>query len=369
MRARSKGIISARDDLAVDFDAERLKAKIRRFIRPDLSDASARLEFFPNKSKAQDPKYPAGDSRGWKLPQARLALRAAQLDDRMLKIAYRPFDFRTIFDGPELVDWGRPEITAHFAVGSNIGLSFNKRVEEIRPFTDALVFDAMIQHHSLSLKEANDIAPLYLDAQPGNLETERRINFDPKLYAALCKAAGIDSADTDPSLRSADAESPSPARGEGLAGFRAATGDARPSEVKVFDYIYGVLHSPAYRETFAEFLKIDFPRIPYPASPQVFAHVSEKGEHLRRLHLMEPAAIGETPYAYHGDDDDVVASGYPKWEKTPHPPTASQRVPPSPAASQGEGLGRVYINPSQYFADVPEIAWGFHIGGYQPAQK
>ncbi|MEO7636394.1 MAG: type ISP restriction/modification enzyme, partial [Sphingomicrobium sp.] len=41
--------------------------------------------------------------------------------------------------------------------------------------------------------------------------------------------------------------------------------------------------------------------------------------------------------------------------------------PPSPA--RGEGPGRVHINKDQYFADVPEIAWGFHIGGYQPARK
>jgi len=130
------------------------------------------------------------------------------------------------------------------------------------------------------------------------------------------------------------------------AGFRSATRDERPVEVKVFDYIYGVLHSPAYRETYAEFLKIDYPRIPYPPSPAVFRRVSEKGEQIRRLHLMEPAAIGDTPYPYRGDGDDVVASGYPKFES-----------------------GKVHINKDQYFADVPEIAWGFHIGGYQPAQK
>lgn len=98
--------------------------------------------------------------------------------------------------------------------------------------------------------------------------------------------------------------------------LRAATGEARPSEVKGFDYIYGVLHSPAYRETFAEFLKIDFPRIPYPPSPEVFAHVSQKGEQLRRLHLMEAPAVGETPYTYEGEGDDLVASGYPKFEKS-----------------------------------------------------
>lgn len=61
---------------------------------------------------------------------------------------------------------------------------------------------------------------------------------------------------------------------------------------------------------------------------------------------MEPPAIGETPYPYQGDGDDVVASGYPKFEG-----------------------GKVYINKDQSFADVPAIAWGFHIGGYQPAQK
>ena len=114
----------------------------------------------------------------------------------------------------------------------------------------------------------------------------------------------------------------------------------------MFDYIYGVLHAPAYRATYAEFLKIDFPRIPYPASSEVFRHVSEKGEALRRLHLMEGAAIGDTPYPYHGEGDDVVASGYPKLEG-----------------------GNVHINKDQYFADVPELAWSLHIGGYQPAQK
>ena len=32
-------------------------------------------------------------------------------------------------------------------------------------------------------------------------------------------------------------------------------------------------------------------------------------------------------------------------------------------------IGDVWINNEQYFGDVPEIAWNFYIGGYQPAQK
>lgn len=178
--------------------------------------------------------------------------------------------------------------------------------------------------------------PLYLypdDAaeQYDALAPKHRIlNLDPKLYARICKAAGIDPADQ----AGPDDD------------YRSPTGDARPSEVKIFDYIYGVLHSPAYRKTFAEFLKIDFPRIPYPPSPEVFAHVSDKGEQLRRLHLMEAPAIGETPYLFEGEGDDGVASGYPKSED-----------------------GKIHINKNQHFANVPAVAWTFHIGGYQPAQK
>lgn len=188
---------------------------------------------------------------------------------------------------------------------------------------------------SSKTKEQNVALPLYAyreaSAQSDAFAAKHRaLNLDPKLYAALCKAAGI-----DPAHQAGPDDD-----------FRAATGDARPSEVKVFDYIYGVLHSPDYRATYAEFLKIDFPRIPYPASPEVFAHVSERGEALRRLHLMEAAAIGETPYVFDGEGDDVVAAGYPKFEG-----------------------GRVLINKDQYFDAVPEVAWSFYIGGYQPAQK
>jgi hypothetical protein len=82
--------------------------------------------------------------------------------------------------------------------------------------------------------------------------------------------------------------------------------DQLPDELLVFDYIYGVLHSPDYRRTYAQFLKIDFPRIPYPASPAVFAHVAEKGGQLRRLHLMEDAAIGAAPYPFKGEGDGVL---------------------------------------------------------------
>lgn len=173
-------------------------------------------------------------------------------------------------------------------------------------------------HKAFGAYDINSLFPLYLYPAEDELDQTRRVNLNPKLYSKINKLAAH------------------PDHGE-------------PDEVAVFDYIYGVLHSPHYRETFAEFLKIDFPRIPWPASPDVFWHVREKGETLRHLHLMEDAAIGGTPYPLNGEGDSVVDK-------------------PEFVATNG-GLGEVWINKTQRFANVPGISWDFFIGGYQPARK
>lgn len=112
----------------------------------------------------------------------------------------------------------------------------------------------------------------------------------------------------------------------------------------MFDCIYGILHCPAYRATCTEFLKIDFPRIPWPKTPDTFWDMSDKGMALRKLHLMDLAAIGPMPFPFVGDGDNVVDK--PRFED-----------------------GKVWINATQYFDTAPEVSWGFCIGGYQPAQK
>lgn len=230
-----------------------------------------------------------------------------------VEIEYRPFDTRyTYFDNRVLWRW-RDEVMKHLVARENLGLSFNRTIEQKRGFTDIFIFDKLMQHHSLSLKEVNYLAPLYLYPDEQDLDQTRRVNFDQKLYAKLRKLA------THPD-------------------------HGAPDEVQVFDYIYGVLHCPAYRDTYAEFLKIDFPRIPWPGNPSEFWDVSAKGHILRQLHLMDPATIGPTPYPFTGDGDNTVEK--PRYED-----------------------GRVWINPTQYFDAAPEVSWAFYIGGYQPAQK
>jgi len=114
--------------------------------------------------------------------------------------------------------------------------------------------------------------------------------------------------------------------------------------IDLLDYIYAVLHSPSYREKYKEFLKIDFPRVPYPTDAAEFWKLVALGGELRQLHLLESEKVEDYITQYPIDGDNVVAK--PIYKE-----------------------GNVYINDTQYFKGVPEVAWNFYIGGYQPAQK
>jgi len=113
---------------------------------------------------------------------------------------------------------------------------------------------------------------------------------------------------------------------------------------QIFDYIYGVLHTPSYRTKYKEFLKVDFPRIPYPTSKDEFDRIADIGTQLRKLHLME--SVPSMP-----DIAQFTASGDNLVEKLAYKE------------------GCVFFNDAQCFSNVPEVSWNFYIGGYQPAQK
>jgi hypothetical protein len=122
----------------------------------------------------------------------------------------------------------------------------------------------------------------------------------------------------------------------------------------VLAYIYAVFHSPTYRERYAEFLKIDFPRVPLTDDAALFRTLVAKGRQLLSLHLMESPKLNERLTHYPIPGDDVVAprGGYPKY------------TPP-----EGDAGGRVFINREQYFEGVPPAVWSFEIGGYQVLHK
>lgn len=130
--------------------------------------------------------------------------------------------------------------------------------------------------------------------------------------------------------------------------------------IDLLDYIYAVLHSPAYREKYKEFLKIDFPRVPYPTDVEVFWKLVALGSQIRQIHLLESPTINKYITQYPIDGDNVVDK--PRFE-------AKEKDLPVRRSGLADLTGKVYINATQYFDNVPETAWNFFIGGYQPAQK
>jgi predicted helicase len=114
----------------------------------------------------------------------------------------------------------------------------------------------------------------------------------------------------------------------------------------VFNYAYSVFHSPTYRSRYAEFLKMDFPRLPLTSDKELFKALAAKGAELVALHLMESPLLNNLITRY---------------------PVAGSNV--MEKVSYDESNQRVYINKTQYFEGVPPEVWNFHIGGYQVAQK
>src|SRR5205823_2568431 len=90
------------------------------------------------------------------------ALQSTIWRDDIMPIAYRPFDTRSILSRPDMVDWGRVEFMRNFREHQNLGVSFTRTIEGGRPFADFLVHDLPITHHTLSIKEVNYLAPLYI---------------------------------------------------------------------------------------------------------------------------------------------------------------------------------------------------------------
>ena len=125
--------------------------------------------------------------------------------------------------------------------------------------------------------------------------------------------------------------------------------------IDLLDYIYAVLHSPTYRQKYKEFLKIDFPRIPYPKDVKRFRQLVKLGGELREIHLLESPKVEQGITSYPEDGDNIITTkiGKKDWQ----------------IVDEERQLGRIWINEQQYFDKIPLTAWEFYIGGYQPAQK
>jgi hypothetical protein len=119
----------------------------------------------------------------------------------------------------------------------------------------------------------------------------------------------------------------------------------------IFNYAYAIFHSPSYRERYAEFLKIGFPRVPIPDDASLFRKLCVYGSKLVVLHTMK--AEGDSSIGF-----DVPGSN-----------TVGQISFVPPSKETGIRQGRVHINAEQYFEGISSAVWQMRIGGYQVCEK
>jgi predicted helicase len=326
------GIVTARDSVVLDFDKNDLLSRINKFTDSNYTDAETRAWLFPNK---KDGKYLAGDSRGWKLAEARIEIASNQHQNLIKKFTYRPFENRYIYYSPYMVDWGREEYMHHLLSGENTALILPKQVPD-KESAGAYLTKNIAGHKTCSAYNINNIFPLYLYPKTNGQKTiEETIKRTPNLNQEIVKeiAEKLNLNFTNEKESTKDTFAP----------------------IDILDYIYAVLHSPTYREKYKEFLKIDFPRVPYPKDQDTFWKLVKLGGEIRQIHLLESATVEQYITQYPIAGDNLVSRKMSK--------NSPGYVP------NNETQGKVYINDEQYFDNVPLVAWEFYIGGYQPAQK
>lgn len=298
------GIVTARDKFAIDFELDNLRRRIKDFTNLKKTDDEIRII------------YKLKDTSTFKLSKFRKQLSKEDWDNYFIKILYRPFDARYTIYTRWVIE--RPIYdTMRHMLQDNIAL-ITSRMTKGETFKHAQVTNKVTEVICMSPKTSNNgyIFPLYLypDTDKKDLfsehETgEKKPNIKPELFEELKK------------------------------NFKK---DVTPEEI--FYYIYAVLYSNIYRTKYAEFLKIDFPRVPFTKDYKLFIQLGKLGKQLADLHLLKSKELDKTISKFPIDGNNKVEK--PKYENE-----------------------KVWINKEQYFDGIKEEVWQYQIGGYQVCEK
>ena len=313
------GIKTERDSITIHFTEASLRAVLDDFTK--LEESELRQKYHLEK-----------DSRDWKVSNAKKDITSSRTERRFIRVVhYRPFDMRlTYYTGTTRGFIGTPgRLMADCFLQPNIGL-IAKRQNKREPFSYIFVTKAAPESCLFESAYANNIVfPLYLYPIEQEIASglyqpeERRPNLNPEFIKTASEKLGLNFVE------------------DGKGNLKESFG---PEDI--FNYAYAVLHSPTYRSRYAEFLKIDFPRLPLTSDRDLFRTLVAKGAELATLHLMESPKLNSLITRY-----PIVG------------PNVVDKV------RYDEANQQVYINRSQYFEGVSPEVWNFHIGGYQVCHK
>ena len=308
----SFGVTTSRDQFAVGFTKEEIIQRLRVFtgnLPDELVKTSLSLK----------------DTDTWKLSEARQKIKDQPVEENIYPYAYRPFDNRWICYNPSLIERDRKDVMQHIQNKENFGLNLTRRLRD--PKWDHIYVTGHITDKTLlSSRDNCYFFPLYI--YPENKQTEKRSSirnlmlFEPQADYGTRK----------PNL--------SPVIIEQLTKSFKKT----PSPEQIFFYIYAVLYSNTYRTKYSEFLKIDFPRIPFTKDYKLFIKMADYGKRLVDLHLLKSPEIDPPIAKFQGKGDNRV-------EKLRYEDA------------------RLFINKDQFFEDIELEVFEYQIGGYQVCEK
>ena len=315
MPVNSTGMVSKRDSLAFQFEKESVKKIVEDIFK--LSESQI-VENYPLSSWS---------SRDGKIEYVKQSVVHFGIDEsRFVQALYRPFDKRWTYytsKSKGFIAWPVYDVMQHMLAGKNVGLIFMRQVALHNAYSHFGVTRNIIDNRAFySNKGIMSLAPLYIYPTTDLLDStssKRKPNFSPNFIKDIA---------TDLKLQFID---------DGTGDLTRTFG---PEDI--FHYLYAVFHSPTYRERYAEFLKIDFPRLPLTRDKTLFQQLAKLGSQLVTIHLMEADIDSDSSYPIEGDN--LLEKITYKNEK-------------------------VYINKTQYFEHVTEAVWQCHIGGYQVCQK
>ncbi len=306
----SVGIVTARDKLTIHWTPEETWTTVLNFSKLDVE--LARRTYRLGK-----------DARDWKVDLAQKDLMGSGPDrKKIVPVLYRPFDVRyTYYTGKSrgFLCMPRPEVMRHM-MRENLGVTAGRQGQvtgRSNVWNLAFVTENIIDLN-LYYRGGELLFPLYLCPAKENegllsslYQTEKEPNIAPKVFEKLSGIYG-----------------------------------RKPTPEEIFQYIYAVLYSNIYRTKYAEFLKIDFPRIPFTKNHALFSTMAKYGQELVDLHLLQPKELDPPIAKFQGKGDNKVDK-----------------------LKYNEKETRLYFNPSQYFEGIAEEIWQYQIGGYQVCSK
>lgn len=338
LRQNGGGIVTKRDELCIHLDKENAFQAASDIVHLEKSD------FY---SKYHMPE----DVRDWRYEWAKNDIIKSGLQKKLVvPINYRLFDLRYIYytgQSRGFMGWPVEKTMCHL-LQPNLAIVCKKGFP--RDESPVFVSDAIsdFRYFSCSGMQGGDyVFPLYLYQDQTELnfgeQQERVPNLDDAIWRTI-----------ENWVQYGQAYRPLTANEQkGELGFDIPQQEPHfLTPEQIFDYIYGVLHSPAYLNKYKDCLKVDFPRVPYPKNKEDFEHFATIGHQLRELHLMHDVPSMPTIATFSGGEGNGKVEGI------------------AFVSNEDDGYsGNVYINDGQCFEGVPTSAWNFHIGGYQPAQK